>query len=464
ARALRETLLADPLDQWARRLESGTEPVDNRMRLDLAFDYARAALYEDAVEVLSGGDFEARDGSAPMLLYALGHFANAKAAAWRAKAAGAPPDYCFPSRLEEMQILEAALRAAPKDARAPYYLGNLLYDRRRYEEALSLWQRSSELDSSFPTVWRNLGIAYFNIAKDSAKALFAFDQALAADAQDARILYERDQLWKRTGKPPRERLQELERFSSLVQLRDDLSAEIATLHNDTSQPERALAVLTSRKFQPWEGGEGIALGQYARAQVMLGRRALVGDHFDIARDHFDLALTSPENLGEAQHLLSNRSKVYYWLGVACEAAGDRTSARHWWQRAAASKGDFQQMSVKPFSEMSYYSGKALKRLGAPEEAEQLFRDLLRYAQQLARQKATIDYFATSLPHLLLFDEDLNRTTAIASKFLEAQARIGLSEAGGERLLQEVLAADPNHHMAIDFQDEIRCEYILQGAG
>ncbi|MGH9621677.1 MAG: hypothetical protein ACRD45_18480, partial [Bryobacteraceae bacterium] len=119
---------------------------------------------------------------------------------------------------------------------------------------------------------------------------------------------------------------------------------------------------------------------------------------------------------------------------------------------------------KPFSEMSYYSGKALKRLGAPEEAEQLFRDLLRYAQQRARQKATIDYFATSLPHLLLFDEDLNRTTAIASKFLEAQARIGLSEAGGERLLQEVLAADPNHHMAIDFQDEIRCEHILQGAG
>ncbi|HEX7360477.1 MAG TPA: DUF5107 domain-containing protein [Bryobacteraceae bacterium] len=464
ARVLRETVLADPLDQWARWLESGAEPANNQMRLDLAFDYARAGLCQDAIDVLSGGDFEVRDGSAPMLLYALAHFDNAKAAAWREKAAGTPPDYCFPSRLEEMQILEAASRANPKDARALYYLGNLLYDRRQHEEALALWKRSSELDSSFPTVWRNLGIAYFNVAKDPDKALFAFDRALAAGPQDARILYERDQLWKRTGKPPRERLRELERFQSLIGIRDDLSAEIATLHNDTSQPERALAVLTSRKFQPWEGGEGIALGQYVRTQVMLGRRALAGARFNIARHHLEWALTSPENLGEAQHLLSNRSNVYYWLGVACEAAGDHTSARHWWQRAAVSKGDFQQMSVRSFSEMSYYSGRALKRLGASEQAEQLFRDLLRYAQQLARQEATVDYFATSLPHLLLFDEDLNRTNAIASKFLEAQARIGLSEAGGERLLEEVLAADPNHQMALDFQDEIRCEHILQGAG
>jgi tetratricopeptide (TPR) repeat protein len=363
-----------------------------------------------------------------------------------------------------MAILEAALRANPKDARALYYLGNLLYDRRRHEEALSLWQRSSEVDPSFPTVWRNLGIAYFNVAKDPEKALFAFEQALAADPQDARILDERDQLWKRTGKPPRERLRELERFSSLVPLRDDLSAEIAALYNDTGQPELALAVLSSRKFQPWEGGEGVALGQHVRAYVMLGRRALVNERFDNARQYFEQALTSPENLGEAQHLLANRSNVYYWLGVAYESAGGEASARHWWQRAAASKGDFQQMSVKRFSEMSFYSGKALQRLGAQEQAEQFFRDLLRYARQLAGQKATIDYFATSLPHLLLFDEDPDRTAAILSKFLEAQAKIGLSEPGGERLLHEVLAADPNHQMALDFRDEIRSEHILQGAG
>src|SRR2546429_9850771 len=34
---------------------------------------------------------------------------------------------------------------------------------------------------------------------------------------------------------------ELEKFSDLVRLRDDLSIELATLYNDTNQPEKALA-------------------------------------------------------------------------------------------------------------------------------------------------------------------------------------------------------------------------------
>ena len=49
------------------------------------------------------------------------------------------PDYCFPARLEEIAVLEAALRANSQDGRACYYLGNLLYDRLRREEAVRLW-------------------------------------------------------------------------------------------------------------------------------------------------------------------------------------------------------------------------------------------------------------------------------------------------------------------------------------
>jgi len=41
----------------------------------------------------------------------------------------------------------------------PYYLGNLLYDRRRYEDAIDLWRQAAQLDPSFPTVHRNLGLA-----------------------------------------------------------------------------------------------------------------------------------------------------------------------------------------------------------------------------------------------------------------------------------------------------------------
>ena len=85
---------------------------------------------------------------------------------WYQKASAAAPDYCFPSRLEEMIILQNAIRSNPTDARAPFYLGNLLYDKRRHREAISHWERAAELDPQFATAWRNLGIGYFNIHGD----------------------------------------------------------------------------------------------------------------------------------------------------------------------------------------------------------------------------------------------------------------------------------------------------------
>jgi len=124
-------------------------------------------------------------------------------------------------------------------------------------------------------------------------------------------------------------LTDLEQYSELVRLRDDLSVELATLYNQTRQHERALSLLASRKFQPWEGGEGLALGQYVRANLALGRQALVqGDSLE-ARRLFEAALRCPENLGEARHLLANQSDVYYFLGIAFEAEGDHASAQQW---------------------------------------------------------------------------------------------------------------------------------------
>ena len=50
----------------------------------------------------------------------------------------------------------------PHDAKAPYYLGNLYYDKRQYDLAMEAWETSARLDDNFPTVWRNLALAYFN--------------------------------------------------------------------------------------------------------------------------------------------------------------------------------------------------------------------------------------------------------------------------------------------------------------
>ncbi len=289
----------------------------------------------------------------------------------------------------------------------------------------------------------------------------SFEHAVEANPEDARLRYERDQLWKRIGIPIADRLAEFERNLHLVNQRDDLTVELATLYNQTRQPRRAAALLSNRRFQPWEGGEGAVLGQYVRTQLALGQHALENGDAERASALIEAALHPPENLGEAWHLLANRSNVYYWLGVACEAADNAASARVWWTKAAESSGDFQQMSVRPYSEMTYYSANALKRLERHAQARQLLRALLRYARQLACSEARINYFATSLPAMLLFNDDLAKRNAITALFLEAQASIGLGFAKrGHRLLGRVLQLDPSHANASDFLAELRTQSAL----
>jgi tetratricopeptide (TPR) repeat protein len=353
-------------------------------------------------------------------------------------------------------ILETAIVVNPTDSRAAYYLGNLLYDRCRHREAIRQWERSTELDASFSVAWRNLGIGYFNVLGDAGKAREAFDKAMEVNPEDARVFYERDQLWKRIGETPRNRLNEFEKFAKLVCRRDDLSVELASLYNQTGQHEKALELLDSRKFQPWEGGEGLVLNQYVRTHLALGRRELAAGNAIEARRFLEAALRCPENLGEAAHPLANQSDIFYLLGVAADAVGDHVSAKEWWERAAKHQGDFQEMSVKSFSEMTYYNALALKRLGRTAEAVKLLHDLLQYANVLSERPVRIDYFATSLPAILLFEDDLQMRNTATVTILQAQAHLGLGEVGIAReLLSRVLQLDRNHALAADLLKELK---------
>ncbi len=446
---LRENLALDPLDWWAKHLEGQELACDSQVRLDIAHDCARAGLWEEAEELLSAAPKE--DGTAPLLAYTLAWVrekAGKPVQALRRQAQAACPDYCFPARIEEIAVLESAMAANPEDPRAPYYLGNLLYDRRRHMDAIVLWEKAAKLAPDFSIVWRNLGIGLYNVCGEHEKARAAYDKALRANPDDARVLYERDQLWKRLGVCSKDRLGELEKYSRLVAKRDDLTAE---------QPERALSLISRRKFQPWEGGEGLALGQHARTHLALGRRLFAASDASGAKRHFIQALDLPENLGEARHLLANASDIWFWLGEVSFALGNRLEAKRWWKKAAEFKGDFQEMSVRPFSEMTFFSILSLGRLSRKVAARKLADGLLDYSRQIAKTPAKIDYFATSLPTLLLFDEDLHKRQNITARFLEAQASFCLGRRSRAlALAREVLEADPNHAGAADFLSQAGC--------
>ena len=454
AALLCSTRALDPLDIFSAYLESGKAPSDLGQRLDLALDLARAGWFEDALFVLSSPHSGA-SGAQTMLLYARAHVLNQlgrdqESLAAYHEAATSDPACVFPSRLEEMLLLEEAMRMNPSDARAPYYLANLLYDRKRHREAITLWEHAARLDPEFPTSWRNLGFGYYNVMHDSAKALSAFEHARRLSPADARILYEEDQLAKRTGAPLEQRLSTLEANRELVWQRDDLSVELATLYNSAGNPDAALQILFSRQFQPWEGGEGLVLAQYVRAQLLLGQRAMAASDAASALRFFQRACDPPRNLSEARHLLSNLSMIDYWLGIAYAETGERQSAIKHWEYAARTHGDFQQMQVQSISEMTFWSAKSILRLKRESEGRALLQNIYDYAVALDQQTPTIDYFATSLPAMLLFEENLKERQTITTLFLRAQALLGMDKPQkGLELLQQVLTLDRSHTGAID---------------
>ncbi|MBL9205494.1 MAG: DUF5107 domain-containing protein, partial [Opitutaceae bacterium] len=293
---LRATRALDPLDAWARFLVGKAGSDDSQVRLDVAHDCLRAGLFDDALAVLvdaPDGDPDRPDGSlgaGPMvhrtrawILHLRGWTARFApqpatpvAAVRRHLQAGARAraDYGFPSRLEEIAVLDFALRVLPDDAAAACALGNLLYDRRRPAEAITWWERAVARDPRQAVAWRNLGIAYYNVTAQPRRAKRAYEAARRADPTSARLIHERDQLGKRLGESPETRVRALDRVRARVDERDDLSLEYGSLCVQTGRLEDARALLARRRFQPWEGGEGQALALQVRVQLALARRAL----------------------------------------------------------------------------------------------------------------------------------------------------------------------------------------------
>lgn len=425
-------LTVDPLDHWAlAELNSIRKNVpllsplsrnDAQTALDVAFDYAECGCLAEAISILENhhasevvpvavpNPLECSPSTHYTLAWLLALANRNEESATQLNAARKlPPDYFFPSRLQEMQVLEWAMQQQGKDRNAAYALGNYLYDKKRHAEAISAWETARNADPNFATVHRNLGIAYWNVQRDASQARASYKKALSCDPTDSRLVVEFIQLCGKMGDSPESRLAFLESHMDLVLDRDDASVELAELLNETGQPQRVLDLLGSRSFHPWEGGEGKVLRQYTTARILLGRKALDAGDPSTALEHFSKAAETPDALGEKYHLLQAKADVWYWQGRALRALGNESAAIEKFQAAAAESGDFQGMAVTSFSELTVFKALSMRELGRKAEAEEILQAMGNYARNEMEKPAKIDYFATSLPNLLVFEEDLQET-------------------------------------------------------
>ena len=222
------------------------------------------------------------------------------------------------------------------------------------------------------------------------------------DPNDEKLLHEFDQLAERLGDSSEVRLT---RLAAQHTDRDDLTVTIASLMVDLGRPIDAREVLLGRNFQPWEGGEGQVLAVWDRANLEMARAALATGDAHSAIDLIGSAFSPPPSLGEARHPLANASELHLVAGDAHAAAGDDATAMRHWRAAAEANGDFARMATVRFSKQSWFSIQAMQRLGEFQRADTLRLELQEWVAETGRTPAAIDYFATSLPSMLLFIDD-----------------------------------------------------------
>jgi tetratricopeptide (TPR) repeat protein len=454
--AAEEALALDRMEYgalWERYLLAGDRTVEQVARLDantcaeLALDYAHAGLFADAASLLKRAAH-----ADPLVNYTLGWVElqdGQQAAALQAfqDAAALVPDYCFPNRLEDVLVLEAAMRLNAADARAPYHLGNFWYAHRRYAEAIACWEQSRALDGRFATVHRNLGLAYYNKLNDPQRALQSLEAAFELDPSDARVLFELDQLYKKLNRPPAERLAFLEQHAGLVEQRDDLAVERISLLNLLGRPDAAFELLSSRSFHPWEGGEGKLTSQYIASLVEIARRHIQHGEYAEAIRRLEQAQAYPHNLGEGKLYGAQENNIFYYLGRAYSGLGASERASACFTRASTGLSD--PTSAMYYNDqppdMIFYQGRACLELGQAAEARAIFQKLVGYGQAHVDDEITIDYFAVSLPDFLVFDEDLSWRNRIHCQYMMALGHTGLGQyAQAEAGYAEVLKLNASH--------------------
>lgn len=407
----RKVLDFDPLDFWAgnelykimaakgleKEAQVAKDSLETKMRdavqsyLELAVDYGDCGFVGEALEVISRLVEPEGGGSSayPMLHYYLGYYLEKKDDKKKGqecyqRASRMPADYCFPFRLESIEVLRRAQNINPGDARAPYYLGNLLYDFQP-EAAIKQWEKSRRLDEAFPIVHRNLGLAYALVDNNVHEAIASMEKAVFCNSKDARYLCELDLLYEAGGVSPGKRLSLFEKnHETALQRNDALSREIMLLVQ-LGKYDRAVDLLGTHHFHVWEGG-GRIHNVYVDAHLLKGHEHFTAGRFNEALESFSAALEYPKNLEVGRPYSGGRAaQVYYFIGTVYEAMDDLEKAKEYYGNLVAMEGGM--------SEMSYYQGLAFRKLGQEEKASQIFEKLIDFGKQRFQAASSMDFFA-----------------------------------------------------------------------
>lgn len=438
--------------------------INHNTAIELIIDCYEAGLYRQGIDLASEW-VECRNGEEiyPLIYYymAYGYFKLAEksndmelrqqAEHYAYMGENANASGCFPHRLEDYVVL-TTLTGKYELPMSHYYLGCLLYDKRVYDEAVRHYETAKISRPEFATVHRNLALAYYNVYKQPDRAYEELATAFKADETDSRVYMELDQLRRKMNFPIKERYEDMMKHKALVEDRDDMYLEYVTVLNTLGEYEEALRAIQSRNFHQWEGGEGKVAAQYTTALYMLARKAMASEEYEDARELLLQAVSDyPHNLGEGKLESAQENNLYYCLGrVYDRLKGCEAEAAECYNKA--SQGISEPAGMMYYNdqppETIYYQGLSFRALGDEAQALERFNKLLDYGKMHIDDDVKTDYFAVSLPDLLIFDENLNDRNRRHCLFMMSLGYLGLGKPKEYEETKEKLLKLDNAHQGV----------------
>ena len=422
----------DPLDLWARVELGYFEDNADKIRamfggkpenyLDVVCAYMEAGFYEDALRLI-----ELAQSDYPLIAYYRAHILHllgrGEESADALSSAARNGKLCFPARLEDIAVLRDAIVRNGADANACYDLGNLFYDRFRYDEAAGLWEEAIRRDPTHAGALRNLALAYYDRRGDAASARVCLEKALAL-RHDPRLLFEYQQLLKAMNVSVQERLDVYDRYADLLAVRDDCWLDRIVLLSQQGRYEEAIRAAQGRRFHIYEGGEGKLTKQHAWMHVLYGNELAAAGRAEDAERVYLAGADLPRSYGEAKTWFNQEAHIYFYLGRLLEGQGRAEEARRAYEEAAVPKAIV--------SELSLFRALALRSLTRFDEAERVLNEMLDAGADMLKNSDRRAYYGVGAPTPMPFEGDIVKSNTVTGHILCGYALLGLGRRGEAR--------------------------------
>ena len=370
--------------------------------LEASKEYIFAGLFDDAVKILK--EALNRRVKNPLIYYYLGYalkkmgrIEEARKCYENGEKEGI--ERVFPHRLMEIDILKDVVDTLQECQVAHYLMGNVLFYKGRWEEALREWKKALQNGLQNAILYRDIGLAYSILTNEWAKAIEAYEKAIELSPKNQMLYVELDDIYSRIGLF-RERIGLLEKAPAEAR-GYALIARLCSAYVDVGEPDKALNILVNTFFEPSEGYYGF-WEIYVDALLAKGLKMLKENEVKGALQYFIEATKYPRNLGVGAPHPNYRSDVLqmYYIGLMHEILGDKESAEKVWSEALQRYTDF-------VSEHKVFQALILKKLKRDAEAKTLLEKIIAEAKSRAEDvREKVDTAESTIARLFSYDKTL----------------------------------------------------------